>query len=769
MSGSTFCLAIALAVAAPISFAVILFLASPYRGMQLFVSLLRRACFSVRLKGSENIPASGPALFVSNHVSLLDSLILIGITGLWGRRIRFMMHEDFFRKAFPGLLKRLGVIPVPSSRHPKQMREFVRTTRDLLAKGELVCMFPEGGVSGNGLALRFKNGVRQVLPPGIDVPIIPVRIGLLWGPMFSLHRGRLRFMKPNQFPIPMHVWIGKPISKDMTPFQLRQTISEMGADAESEGFPQERTLHESFARQTRRRPFRATFKDAGKKGVPNFVMLVKALTLSRMIRKLDHDGKAGDRIGVFLPNCTSAAAVLLGILYADRIPAVLNFSAGKAACEEAIRKANLKIVLASRTFLQKLGMEPLERMVLLEEALPPLFRPTMKWGAIASALLLPPGLLLRLYAPARRKDTKGEAVLLFSSGSSGKPKGVRLSHHNVNSNFFSYIRNINWTAHDAALGNLPLFHAFGFMIGFVLPCMSGTRVTFTANPLDAAGVCSAVEEDRCTLLIATPTFLQTYLRKLKPGQFSSLRLLITGAEKLRKDIAEKAREATGLTVVEGYGCTELSPIVSINLSHSVFDLGRECGHPGSVGAPMPGIHVKIVDPDTREELPENTPGLVLVKGGSVMMGYLDDPEATAAAIDKDGFYNTGDIASLSEDGYLTITGRQSRFSKIAGEMVPHELVEMAINEELNSEERVVAVVGARDAKRGERLVVFYATDELDAADMIERLQARGLPNLWTPKIQDFRKLDRIPLLGSGKIDVQTLVRLAEEGAPKGTN
>lgn len=769
MSGTTLCLAIVVAIATLAVLAAVLFLLFPYRGMQAVVALLRRTCFSVRLTGRENIPATGPALFASNHVSLLDSLILLGITGLWGRRIRFMMHENFFRKGFPKFLNRLGVIRVPAANHPKDMRECVRRTRELLAAGELVCMFPEGGVSGNGLTQRFKSGFREMLPPDVEVPIIPIRIGLLWGPMFALHRGRLRFTKPRQFPIPIHISVGKPVSKDMTPFQLRQRISEMGAEAEMEGFPQERTLHESFARNARRRPFRATFKDAGEKGAPNFVTLVKALTLSRMIRELDEAGSPGGRIGVFLPNCASAAAVLLGILYADRIPAILNFSAGRAACQEAIRKANLKIVLTSGGFLRKLNMEPLPVMIMLEDVLPKLFRPAMKRNAVLAALLLPARLLTRLYAPARGRDAKGEAVLLFSSGSSGKPKGVRLSHHNVNSNFFSYIRNINWTPRDAVLGNLPLFHAFGFMLGFVLPCMSGTPVTYVANPLDAAAACDAVERDRCTLLVATPTFLQTYLRKLKPGQFDSLRLLITGAEKLRKDIAETTRKATGLTVVEGYGCTELSPIVAINLSHSVFDLGRECGHPGSVGAPMPGIHVKIVDPDTREELPENTPGLMLVKGGSVMMGYLDDPEATAAAIDQDGFYNTGDIASLSEDGYLTITGRLSRFSKIAGEMVPHELVEMAINEELQSEDRVVAVVGAHDPKRGERLVVFHATDRLDAADMIERLRRRGLPNLWTPKAQDFLRIDRIPLLGSGKIDVQTLSRLAEERTLKGTN
>ena len=198
--------------------------------------------------------------------------------------------------------------------------------------------------------------------------------------------------------------------------------------------------------------------------------------------------------------------------------------------------------------------------------------------------------------------------------------------------------------------------------------------------------------------------------------------------------------------------------MAINLSYSVFELGRKAGMPGSIGAALPGIHVKIVDPNTGETLPPNTPGLMLVKGALVMRGYLDDKEATDKVIDKNGYYNTGDVASMSPDGYLTITGRLARFSKIAGEMVPHELVEMAINEILQSEERCVAVCGCRDPRRGERLVVFYSTDKLVPEEMVEKLHQRGMPNLWVPKATDFVRLDAIPMLGAGKIDLQKLVR-----------
>ena len=743
-------------LAAVVIVSACLLICFPYEVFKFIIMILRHTCFVERFDGEEYVPKSGPALFVANHVSIFDSFIMMAITK---RKIHFMMHTEFYHMKFFGpLFRRMGVIEVPRP-GPKKMLEFMEKTRQLLRDGELICMFPEGGVSGNGLILRFKKGLSRMLPPDRDVPILPVRIGMLWGSMFPYYKGHFHFIMPRQFPIPVAVAIGKRISPNITPFQLRQLISEMGADVESEGFPSERTIHYAFARQVRRHPFHCMYKDAEKQGPKDLDTLIKALIFSRVIRRLDEKNDS-KYIGVLLPNCVNAAIVLYGVLFADRIPAILNYSVGEAVRRASIEKAGIKLILTSRKFLEKLKLEPTPEMFLLEDIRPYITK-SIKYSAILDAILLPSRLLMCQYAPKTWRDSRNDAVLLFSSGSTGMPKGIMLTHHNLNSNFFNFWRTVNWTPHDTTVGNLPLFHAFGFMIGFVLPSLCGTRVTFLLNPLDAQGVCNAVEKDKLTLLIATPTFLQTYMRKLKPGQFNSLRFIITGAEKLRNDISEKVKAMTGLTVTEGFGCTELSPIVAINLAPSVFTLGRECGKPGSIGAPLPGIHVKIVDPETFEELPENTPGLMLVKGGLVMKGYLGEPELTAKVI-RNGYYNTGDIATMSSDGYITITGRLSRFSKIAGEMVPHELVEMSVSEIIGSESHDVAVTGAPDAKRGERLVVFYSNPNLDPEKVIEELQKKNMPPLWIPKVPDFVKLDRIPLLGSGKLDLQTINKLARE-------
>jgi acyl-[acyl-carrier-protein]-phospholipid O-acyltransferase/long-chain-fatty-acid--[acyl-carrier-protein] ligase len=238
-------------------------------------------------------------------------------------------------------------------------------------------------------------------------------------------------------------------------------------------------------------------------------------------------------------------------------------------------------------------------------------------------------------------------------------------------------------------------------------------------------------------------------------------MVVCGAEKLRDDIADKFQNLTGLAIAEGYGCTELSPVVSVNIAGSILDLGTRVGKRGSIGAPMPGICVKIVDPETFVTLPADTDGLMLVKGATVMQGYLNAPEKTAEVI-RDGWYITGDIAAMDSRGYITITGRLSRFSKVAGEMVPHELIEKEINQLLQSESRVIAVCGAPDAKKGEKLVVFYSDKTINPDSIVTALRQRQIPNLWIPRAENFIAIDNIPMLGSGKLDLNAIKLLAQQ-------
>ena len=469
-----------------------------------------------------------------------------------------------------------------------------------------------------------------MLPEDRVVPVIPIRLGMLWGRLFAPLNGKLKFLPPRRLPIMVSITIGKPVSPDLKGFQLRQIISEMGADSEMKAFPGELPLHSEYLRRAKRHPFSCTFKDFGSAELSNFAMLVRGLIFSRKIRELDKN-PAGSYVGILLPNCTAQVAAILGVMYADRSPAILNYTAGTAALQQAIAKSKTKLVLTSRKFLEKIKLDELPEMVFLEDVVPTV-SPWEKRKTILQALLLPWRLLLRLYSPDSRYDLYRPAVLLFSSGSTGKPKGVALTHRNINCDIFAFWRVINWSIEDKVIGSLPLFHAFGFTVCFAFPALSGTKSVFLMNILDATQALKLIEEEKITLMITTPTFLQNYMRRVKDGQLKSLRLVITGAEKLRSDIVRDFSKLTSMQIVEGYGCTELSPIVSVNLASSFLALGKLVGKPDSIGASMPGIHVKIVDPETGVELPPYHSGMLMVKGGNVMNGYLDDLENTAVLL-----------------------------------------------------------------------------------------------------------------------------------------
>ena len=310
------------------------------------------------------------------------------------------------------------------------------------------------------------------------------------------------------------------------------------------------------------------------------------------------------------------------------------------------------------------------------------------------------------------------------------------------------------------MGVLPLFHSFGFAITLWLPLTKRIGVVYHPNPMDAKTIGETVKKHKATLLISTPTFYASYIRRCSREEFATLRYAIAGAEKLREQIAQAFKEKYGLELLEGYGCTELSPVVSVNIPDVVDNGERQVGNkPGTVGHPIPGVIVKVVDPETETTLKYDEQGLLLVKGPNVMLGYLNDPEGTARVI-RDGWYVTGDIASVDEDGFIRITDRLARFSKLGGEMVPHVRIEEAINRILGSAASVVTSVP--DEQKGEKLVAFYTQNGISRDQLWEQLNHSELPKIWIPKRENFHLLETLPVLGTGKIDLKHVKRLALE-------
>lgn len=352
------------------------------------------------------------------------------------------------------------------------------------------------------------------------------------------------------------------------------------------------------------------------------------------------------------------------------------------------------------------------------------------------------------------------AVLIFSSGSTGDPKGVMLSHYNLVSNIEQLGQMFDFSSRDRFLGVLPFFHSFGLTATLLAPARLGVGVVFHPNPLEGKPVGELVRRYAVTYLMTTPAFLQIYLRACEPRDFGSLKFIMAGAEKLPEWLASAFEQKFGVRPTEGYGCTECSPVVAGN-THDFRSAGivERGTRRSKIGHPLPGVSVRIVDPASLTPVPVGEPGLLLVRGPNVMRGYLNRPGKTAEVL-RDGRYDTGDVAALDEDGFLCITDRLSRFSKVGGEMVPHVKIEEKLHELAGVRELTFTVTGVPDERKGERLVVLHKLPPDSLSELLARLPQLNLPNLWTPKPNQFYHVDELPLLASGKLDLRKVRELA---------
>ena len=427
-----------------------------------------------------------------------------------------------------------------------------------------------------------------------------------------------------------------------------------------------------------------------------------------------------------------------------------------------IRQAELSTIISSRMFVEKAGLDLPEgvEFLWLEDVAARIGSAARIKSTVASLFLTIRG--LERFCGARRPVQADDlATIIFSSGSTGEPKGVMLSHYNVASNVDAITQVLGADSNDRVLGILPLFHSFGYM-SFWFAARKGLAMPMHPNPLDAPVVGELVSRYKATILLATPTFLQLYMRRCTPEQFGSLRLVLTGAEKLSTDLALAFEDRFGIRPLEGYGATECSPVVAVSVpdfrAAGYFQSGSRRGF---VGPPLPGVATRIVDPDSFEPRPVETPGMLLVKGPNIMVGYLGREDLTRKAL-RDGWYITGDVALISEDGFLKITDRLSRFSKIGGEMVPHGRVEEALHEAAEVPQGVFAVAAVADPRKGESLAVIHTFQEEEIPELIKKLGSMGLPNIFIPRKDRFRKVKELPLLGTGKLNLREVKRLAQE-------
>ena len=724
--------------------------------LRLLLVILTNTFYRLRIVGQQHVPQSGGALLVPNHMSFVDGFILMASVD---RPIRFVVAAAYAtHPLFKWLMTAMNVIPIPSAGDTRMILQALRSAGQALDNGEVVCIFPEGQITRTGTLLPFRRGFERIVK-GRQVSVIPVHLDRVWGSIFSFEGGRFFMKWPERIPYPVSVSFGTPQPSDTPAYKLRDAVRTLGEEAWFLRKSGRHTLHREFIHAMRRHPFRFTMADHTRPHVSSIQALIGSIVLARVLRPHWENQR---HVGILLPPTVAGALVNVAAPLCGKTSVNLNYTVGKSGLEAAVRLAGLRTIVTSRIFVEKAKLElPDGPSILWLEDIARTIGTGDKLIASLLAFCAPARLIERACGQNTPLTMDDLATIIFSSGSTGEPKGVMLSHFNVDANAQGTNQVLHLYKDERVLGILPFFHSFGYLV-FWLAMYKNVGMVFHPSPLDVAAIGELVRRHRVTFLVTTPTFLQLYLRRCTPEQFSSLRVVLTGAEKLPSRLVRAFEDRFGIEPIEGYGVTECAPVVAVNCpDFRAAGYFQPASRRGTVGQPLPGVSVQIVDPDSFAPLPPDTPGMLLVKGPNVMKGYLGREDLTANAI-RDGWYITGDIAKLDEDGFLTITDRLSRFSKIGGEMVPHGLVEEALQQAAGAEMQVFAVTGVLDEKKGERLAVLHTLDEARIPEILGQLAANGLPNLFIPSRANFVRVDALPVLGTGKMDLRGLKRIAME-------
>lgn len=726
--------------------------------LRLALGLMGRTLYRVTPVGVEGLPATGGVLLLPNHISYIDAVVL---QLACPRPIRFLVYEEIYQaRLLRWGLRLLGAIPIS----PRKARAAIETAVDALAKGEVVCLFPEGSLTRTATLQKLNRGY-ELIARKARVPVMPVWLENVWGSVFSYYGGHFFWKRPRFLPLKVWIYFGAPMTADeATAETVRGRMLEMSETA-FQARPELRShLGMECIRGLRKRFFTPVVTDAyANRALKGGELLAVGIAFAQWLKK----NVPEKRVGVVLPPGLGATVANLGLMLANKVPVNLNFTAGRAANESAIARAGIRRLITAPAMVDQIKDFPwpenrIDLAATLKSFSPKLLK---RWGLLA---LVTPSSVLGRWLDLPATGDREEAALLFTSGSAGEPKGVVLTHRNIIGNIAQIGAILAQVDLHSILGCLPVFHSFGFTVTLWWPMLSGPRVVTFPSPLDTPKLAEIIEKHHVELLLTTPTFLRSYLRKARPEQLRSLKLVVTGAEKLPVDLIADFETKFGIKICEGYGMTEGAPVIACNLPDAppskVNPDGVLARRVGSVGRLVPGVAAQIRDPDTGDIRSLFEPGMLWLRGANMFEGYLNDEKRTADVL-HDGWYKTGDVGRLDEDGFLFIEGRLSRFSKIAGEMVPHLTVEQKINETWPQEPHGTqhgppfVVLGVPDDKKGEALVLL-TTFALDSGDLRKGLLAAGLPALWIPKI--IKRVEEVPHLASGKLDLRACQQIAVE-------
>jgi acyl-[acyl-carrier-protein]-phospholipid O-acyltransferase/long-chain-fatty-acid--[acyl-carrier-protein] ligase len=574
------------------------------KALRVFALALLRSVYRIRVTGRERVPPPGTgALLVANHLTHVDAL-LVG-AALAPRDVRFLMHRSFTTAPFVGRFARLfGTIPVAAEDTPEQKAESLQTAARAAAAGELVCIFAEGGISRSGALLPFARGLETIAREA-RVPIVPIALDRLWGSVFSFSQGRFFWKRPRRVPYPVEIAIGAPLPCDAERWQVRDAIAELVARAREARLPRMRSLAYRFLRSARRHSGAEAAVEASGRRLRYRELLREALVLRAALRRAFPDAP---RIAV-----PASPGIESGLMH------VATALLGRTAVPDAGTRVDVAALRARASSAER---------------------------ALAAILSWMPGALLaRLLDPV--EDASAPAAV-FHARTTGD---VVLSHGNLASNAQSLAQMFGFGPDETVLGVLPLSSVLGAVSTIWIPFLSGGRVVFAGE--ERVGEAGARETP--TVLVGTPSLYRTWLAACRPEDLASVRLFVCGGETLAPELREAWAGRFHVELCEGYGCTELSAVVAVNLPGiESRDARQNASRPGTVGRAIPGVAVRVVDPATGATLPPETEGLLVARGPGRMLGYRDDEARTASAV-RDGWFSTGDRAVIDKDAFLRIT------------------------------------------------------------------------------------------------------------------
>lgn len=708
------------------------------------IKIILTFLFQVKVKGNLNHFNHEKLIIASNHVSFLDGVLLGAFLPV---RPVFAIYSGYINHWLVKFAKRyVDFVPMdPTS--PMAVKRLVRE----IAKGRPIVIFPEGRITITGSLMKIYDGAAFVAAKS-NATILPVWIE---GAEFTLTSRLKGIFKRRLFPKiiinvlePQHIAMPQADKASDCRYIAGEKLHQIMMEARMASRPKLTLFNAFLEAQARYGAKSYVMQDPTTKQLTYRKSLQQILGISCIIEKIT---SKYEKVGVLLPNAVISVSTIMALSLKERIPAMLNYTAGERGINCAVKAAEIKTIITSKKFLVRGKLDNLldeihgVKWYFLEDLQNSLTFTDKLWVIFHQFI---PRIIKRSH------DYCDEAIVLFTSGSEGNPKGVVHSHASLLANVEQIRSVIDPMPTDRFMSALPLFHAFGLTAGLLLPIFSGSKTFLYPNPLHYKMVPEIIYDQNCTVLFGTPTFLANYARYAHPYDFMRLRYVVAGAEKLSDSIKEIWKTKFGIRILEGYGVTECAPVVALNVPMAFKE--------GTVGRVLPGMSTRLI------KIPGILQGGRLqLQGPNVMKGYLlvDEPGQLVIPTSKDnegnicrGWYDTGDIVDIDNDGFIIIKGRLKRFAKVAGEMVSLESVE-AIAKSIDIEAMHGATI-KHDATKGEAIVLFTTSSNLSREKLTQEAQALGIPALAVPR--DIRIVKQLPLLGTGKIDFVTLQKMAED-------